>query len=137
MLIEPVGLNIWNALTVKESSNGKDRLFMYVRDRDFTTAVFRGAQPLFIRSRNLSGDRTLQQEIRLSATYLRDTFGTTSFEQCYLAGNQLEPEVAETVAAEFAAPVRRLTLGDFVEQAPEGVAGLDAELAACTGVFTV
>ena len=73
VLIEPVGLNIWNAITVRESRHRGDRLFLYVRDTDFTTAVFRGAQPLFIRSRNLSGERTLEQEIRLSASYLRDS----------------------------------------------------------------
>src|ERR1051325_2692535 len=62
ILIEPVGLNIWNAITVREGDTTADRLFVYVRDEDFTTAVFRGAQPLFIRSRNLGGDRTLDPE---------------------------------------------------------------------------
>jgi Tfp pilus assembly PilM family ATPase len=135
VLIEPVGLNIWNAVTVRENNTSKDRLFMYVRDGEFTSAVFRGPQPLFIRSRNLSGDRTLQQEIRLSATYVRDTVGAAAFEQCYLVGNQLEREVEEAVAAEFSSPVRRLTLRDFVEQSPADI-GFEAELTACTGVFT-
>src|SRR5215212_5622093 len=57
ILIEPVGLNIWNAVSVREGETDANRLFVYVRDDEFTTAVFRGAQPLFIRSRNLSGDR--------------------------------------------------------------------------------
>jgi hypothetical protein len=112
---------------------------MYVRENDFTTAVFRGPQPLFIRSRNLSGDRTIEQEIRLSASYVRDTFQTTSIENCYLAGNgsavnPLQP-LAEVLQSEFSAPVRIVTLRDVVTQAPDGAAGYDAELTACTGVF--
>src|SRR5258706_2087393 len=57
ILIEPIGLNIWNAVAVREPLTTRDRVFIYVREDDFTTAVFRGAQPLFIRSRNLTGDR--------------------------------------------------------------------------------
>jgi type IV pilus assembly protein PilM len=79
ILIEPAGLNIWNAITIREDETTADRLFVYVRDEDFTTAVFRGAQPLFIRSRNLGGDRTLEQELRLSASYLRDTLNANVF----------------------------------------------------------
>ncbi len=67
VLVEPLGLNIWNAIAVRELATTKDRLFVYVRDREFTTAVFRGSQPVFIRSRNLSAERSVQQEIRLSA----------------------------------------------------------------------
>src|SRR5258708_4062380 len=64
ILIEPTGLNIWNAVAVREPTTTRDRVFMYVRDTDFTTAVFRGPQPLFIRSRNLSPERTPEQGIR-------------------------------------------------------------------------
>ncbi len=82
MLIEPIGLNIWNAIAVREGDTNADRLFLYLRDTDFTTAVFRGAQPLFIRSRNLSPERTIDQEIRLSANYLRDSLQVESFANC-------------------------------------------------------
>lgn len=136
VLIEPVGLNIWNAITVREHATNKDRLFVYVRDTDFTTAVFRGSQPLFIRSRNLSGERTLQQEIRLSANYLRETLQTVSVERSYVAGKDEGGQVQAALAAEFSAPVVPVALRDFVEQSPAELAGLDAELTACTGVFT-
>lgn len=135
VLIEPVGLNIWNAITVREGETNAQRLFVYVRDKDFTTAVFSGAQPLFIRSRNLSGERTLQQELRLSASYLREAM-STEFAQCYVAGNDVDREVHATLATEFNTQVRAVSLREFIEEAPSGFAGYDAELTACTGVFT-
>ena len=136
VLIEPTGLNIWNAVTAREATTTRDRIFFYIREHDFTTALFRGAQPLFIRSRNLNGERTLQQEIKLSATYLRDTFQTTSVENCYIAGNGVDGSVTDAIAGEFSAPVRRITLRDVAEQTPGDAGGYDAELAAVTGVFT-
>lgn len=135
VMIEPVGLNIWNAITVREAETTADRLFLYVRESDFTTAVFRGTQPLFIRSRNVSGERTVDQEIRLSASYLRDSLDVGTFAQCYVAGNGAAA-VHETLAAEFNTQVRAIALRDFVEDAPAETYGLDAELTACTGVFT-
>ena len=135
VLIEPVGLNIWNAITVREPNTTNDRLFVYVRETDFTTAVFRGSQPLFIRSRNLNADRTISQEIRLSATYLRDTLQSSSVERCYLAGNEVPVDVQNILAAEFSAPVVPVALRDFTASVPSHVSGMDAELTACTGVF--
>ena len=135
VLIEAIGINIWNAITVREAATIRDRLFFYVRHSDFTTAAFRGNQPLFIRSRNLDGDRTLAQEIKLSASYLRDTLHTESIENCYLAGNRLDSSVSSAIATEFGAPVQTVSLGDFSERWPEDIGGYEAELTACTGVF--
>lgn len=135
ILIEPVGLNIWNAITVREGADGNgDRIFFYLRDTDFTTAVFRGSQPLFIRSRNLAGERSVDQEIRLSANYLRDSLSIDSFSRCYVAGER-GAEVHATLAEEFGTQVRPVALRDYAE-APVGVQGLEAELTAATGVFT-
>ncbi len=136
VLVEPVGLNIWNAITFREPATTRDRVFFYIRENDFTTAAFRGAQPLFVRSRNLHGDRSLEQEIKLSASYLRDTLQTAAIENCYLAGNNVDSTLPATIAAEFQAPVRTLSLADVAEQTPAGAGAYEAELAACTGVFT-
>jgi hypothetical protein len=136
ILIEPLGINLWNAITVREADTTADRLFVYVREEDFTTAVFRGAQPLFIRSRNLSGDRTLEQELRLSASYLRDSLGTEGFANCYVAGAHAGPDVTAALATEFNTQVRTVQLRDFVEESPSDLQARDAELTACTGVFT-
>ena len=136
ILIEPIGLNIWNAVTERETPSQSDRVFFYVRERDFTTAVFRGPQPLFIRSRNLSPERSLTQEIRLSASYLRDALQTEGYDSLYVAGNRVDDEVRSELATTFNAPVRAVALRDFVEDVPVGIVGLDAELTACTGVFT-
>src|SRR5436190_598266 len=122
-------MNIWNAITVREAATTADRLFVYVREEDFTTAVFRGAQPLFIRSRNLSGDRTLEQELRLSASYLRESLGTEGFANCYVAGVHAGADVAAALAAEFNTQVRTLQLRDYVEESPADLQGRGAELA--------
>jgi len=135
VLIEPVGLNIWNAITVREADTAADRLLVYLRNDEFTTAVFRGSQPLFLRSRSLRGDRTAEQEIRLSANYLRDSLAVETFASCYVAGER-GADVHATLAEEFNTQVRSVHLRDFVETAPSGVEGMEAELTACTGVFT-
>lgn len=136
VLIEPVGLNIWNAITVREGAEGAgDRLFFYLRETEFTTAVFRGAQPLFIRSRNLGADRSIDQEIRLSANYLRDSLSVETFSRCYVAGHRGE-DVHATLAEEFGAEVRPVRLRDYAEHVTAAADGWDAELTACTGVFT-
>lgn len=135
IMIEPLGLNMWNALAAREAEPNGDRLLLYVRDREFTTAVFRGARPLFIRSRNLSGERTLEQEIRLSANYLRDALAVESFSTAYVAG-EFSEGVREVLASEFNTQVRPIVLSDYVEGVPSGVAGYEAELTSCTGVFT-
>lgn len=135
VLVEPMGLNIWNAITVREGETNGDRLFIHLRDTEFTTAVFRGAQPLFIRSRNLSAERTVEQEIRLSANYLRDSLQVESFAGCWVAGERAA-EVHDVLAEEFHTQVRPVALKDYAEAPPPGVFGLDAELTACTGVFT-
>lgn len=136
VLVEPIGINIWNAIAVREAETAANRLFVYVRESDFTTAVFKGAQPMFIRSRNLSGERTLQQELRLSASYLRDSMSGEGFAHCYVAGSRVNGDVHATLAEEFNTQVRTIALRDFVEEAPTGAGDWDAELTACTGVFT-
>lgn len=136
VLVEPVGLNLWNAVTVREGQTSSDRLFVYVRDDEFTTAVFRGGDPLFIRSRNLSGDRTLEQELRLSANYLRDTLRMEGFEACYLAGNRVDGGIASILAGEFGTTVKTIALREIVDAPAGDLPGTEAELAACTGVFT-
>lgn len=135
VLIEAIGLSLWNAITVREAQTSRDRILFYIREGDFTTAAFRGAQPLFIRSRNLNADRTIEQEIRLSASYLRETLRTDAIENCYVAGNRIDAAVVQTITDEFRAPVKTIALRDFTESAPSGVP-YEAELTAATGVFT-
>jgi Tfp pilus assembly PilM family ATPase len=136
VIIEPIGMNIWNAITSREPNTARDRIFFYVRQGEFTTAAFRGPQPLFIRSRNLDGERTLEQEIKLSASYLRDTLRTESVEQCYVSGNSIAAQVASIIGEEFGAPVHTVSLADCSDGWPEDIAAYESELAACTGVFT-
>ncbi|MGZ8798198.1 MAG: hypothetical protein ACXW2F_12700 [Thermoanaerobaculia bacterium] len=135
VLIESTGLNIWNAVTTREAATTSDRVFLFVRDRDFTTAVFRGSQPLFLRSRNLNAERTLPQEIRLSASYLRDALRADGFEHCYVAGQVTDPETLEIAGREFNAPVQRVTAADFADDVPSDSGDLDAAITASAGVI--
>lgn len=135
ILIESIGLNIWNAIAAREGETNADRLFLYLRQGEFTTAVFRGGEPLFIRSRNLSADRTLEQEIRLSANYLRDSLSVESFASCHVAGAGAA-DIESVLASEFDTRVHPVELRSLVEEVPAGLGGLEAELAASTGVFT-
>lgn len=134
--IEPLGLNLWNALTAREAASSRDRIFVHARSREFTIGVFRGAEPIFLRSRNLSGERSLAQEIRLSASYLRDNLRLTQVESAYLAGGDLDGAVIDVMNDEFGAPITRLQLQDFTSTAPTAdTTGLESELIAFTGVF--
>lgn len=134
-VIESVGLNIWNAIAVRQDHGG-GRLLLLVRDQDFTTALFDGETPLFIRSRNLSGERKLIQEIKLSASYLQGVLQNVKITECFVAGSRLDPAMLAAVGEEFGAPVRRATLDDFAEVAPGlDTAGADSELIACAGVY--
>ncbi|HSP34862.1 MAG TPA: hypothetical protein VLU46_11145, partial [Thermoanaerobaculia bacterium] len=73
---------------------------------------------------------------RLSATYLRETVQTGTLERAYVAGRAEGGQVQSVLASEFSAPVVSVSLRNFVDQAPSNLPALDAELTACTGVFT-
>lgn len=133
-VIESMGLNLWNAVAARESSSAGDRILLHVRDREFTTAVFRGDTPLFVRSRNLSGDRSLDQELRLSASYLKSSLQTENFAQCYVAGNSISRSIVERIGREFDAPVRQIELSQFAEHSFEA-SRIESELVACAGVY--
>ncbi len=133
-LIEPMGLNLWNAISAKEAPTTRDRLFIHLREKDFTTAVFRGETPLFIRSRNLSGERTVSQELRLSASYLRSSLSPLDLERSYVAASGENREVFDLIAQEFGVPVERVQLKDFATSTFDA-GRIEPELTACTGVF--
>ncbi|HXI12551.1 MAG TPA: hypothetical protein VNM92_07890 [Thermoanaerobaculia bacterium] len=138
VLIEPTGINIWNAVISREEADSTgDRIFFYAREHEFTTAIFRGSTPVFFRSRILSGERTLEQEIRLSASYIRGNLKGTTVETCYLAGNRLAAGLGDVITREFNAPVRNIAARDIVEgNLGSELAAIEAELTACAGVFT-
>ncbi|HVT45716.1 MAG TPA: hypothetical protein VMT00_15155 [Thermoanaerobaculia bacterium] len=136
-LIESIGLNLWNAIVAREQPTDQERLFLYFRKRDFTTGLFRGTTPLFIRSRQLNGERTLLQEIRLSASYLRSSLQIEKVGRCYIAGNEIDRSVSELIEKEFGAAAQRVSLGDHAELADSvSATTIESELVACTGVFT-
>jgi type IV pilus assembly protein PilM len=134
VVVESIGLNIWNAVAARLAP--ATRLFVHARETDFTTALFRGAQPMFLRSRALSGGRRLEQEMRLSASYLASVLQGRRVEECILTGSAAGQELEDAIRTEFEAPVQRLAMTDFVQIAPGiDVAGMESEIVACAGVF--
>ena len=134
--IEAVGLNLWNALAAREPASTADRMLIHVRSGEFTTAVFRGSDPVFLRSRNLTGERSVANEIRLSASYLRESVQLGALERCYLAANTLDPEVETLVRELFGVEPTRVRLQDYVTRSGAGsTQGLETELVAARGVF--
>jgi hypothetical protein len=135
--IEPTGLNVWNAIVTAESP-ADGRMLVYVRDHDFTTALFRGSEPLFIRSRSLAGERSIEQEIRLSASYLQKTLEATPVRRCYVVGDvQVTQSVLEAVGSSFGCEVEVLAGSRFADSAGSAAgARLDAEIIACRGALT-
>ncbi len=137
ILIESVGMNIWNSIAAREQPANDDRVFFYIRNREFTTAVFRNGTPLFFRSRVMSDDRTLLQEIRLSASYFKSNLEITRVEKCYVAGQQFNEQVSSAISEELGATTSRVTLDSYVESSPSiDTRAIEAELTACAGVFT-
>jgi Tfp pilus assembly PilM family ATPase len=134
--IEAAGLNVWNAILTRDTPTD-GRVLVYLRDDDFTTCVFKGTEPLFIRSRSLGGDRRVEQEIRLSASYLRSMLEMNPVAKCYVAGNgQVTQHVIDVLAQEFAAEVEVLDLTAFADTAAVDATHSEAELIACRGVLT-
>lgn len=134
--IESIGLNLWNTITDREPATATDRMLIHVRRDEFTTAVFRGNEPLFLRSRNLSGERSVANEIRLSASYLRDSVQLGQLERCYLAANDLDPEVETLVRELFGVEPTRVRLNDYVHRVGAGsTQSFETELIAARGVF--
>jgi hypothetical protein len=136
VLIEPVGLNVWNAAAARAADDGAIRLFFHLTEKEFTTGLFQGGIPLFLRSRNLSDTRDVRQEIALSASYMRSRLEWNTPAESWVSGNRVPEPVLETIAAEFAAPVRRLRLQDTGAAGPEDASKWEAELLGCVGVFT-
>lgn len=138
VVVEPIGLSLWNAVVSGEATTNAERLFLFVRGEDFTTGLFRGITPVFIRSRSLGPDRSLEQELRLSASYVRTTLGSSSVSLCWVAGNGVRSSILDLVKEEFGAEVRRIALDTYADTVDMNKhSTIEAELVACMGVFTV
>lgn len=135
--IESSGLNVWNAIVANETpSDG--RLLVYMREDDFTTAMFRGNEPLFIRSRSMAGERKIEQEILLSASHLQKTLEATPVTRCYVAGNsEVTRELLDTIGGAFGSEVEVLAASRFADTSGIATSGLlDAGIIACRGALT-
>jgi Tfp pilus assembly PilM family ATPase len=134
--IEAAGLNVWNAILTRDTP-ADGRVLVYLRDNDFTTCVFKGTEPLFIRSRSLGGDRRVEQEIRLSASYLRPMLEDNPVSKCYVAGNgQVTRHVLDVLGQEFGAEVEVLDVPAFADMGSVDAQHSEAEIIACRGVLT-
>jgi Tfp pilus assembly PilM family ATPase len=136
-MIEPLGLNLWNAITAGETALTGDRVMFHISDQEFTTALFRGAEPLFLRSRPMSGERSVAGEIRLTASFLRENHQLDTLETCHLAFDGADQNLTEVIRNEFGGNVSRVEAGRYLAIHPDvDVSGIEAEMIACSGVFT-
>ncbi|MGK2859230.1 MAG: hypothetical protein ACSLFQ_18675 [Thermoanaerobaculia bacterium] len=135
--IESSGLSAWNAVVTAEAP-ADGRVLIYLREGDFTTAVFHGTEPVFIRSRSLVADRRIEQEIRLSASYLQKLLEATPVRRCYVVGDgQVTQSVLDAIGTEFSSEVEVLSGSRFADTSGLQNAGhLDAEIIACRGALT-
>lgn len=136
VVIEPLGLSLWNALAGAVPADGEERLLFLSRQQDLVLAVFRGDQPLFYRSKRISPQHDLIQEIRLSASYLKNHIGIGSPAICWVAGDRIETTLREAISRELNAPVHNITLEDVGLRAETvDVRGEEIAVAAAMGVF--
>lgn len=134
LMIEPVGINIWNAIAARLTTPA-ERLFFYFSDSEFTTGVFRGPNPVFLRSRNLSDVRSLRQEVMLSASYMKNRLEWTAPAESWVCGNSVDESVLEAIHGEFGAPIRTVELEEYMSDA-ETAPHWKSELTGASGVFT-
>jgi Tfp pilus assembly PilM family ATPase len=136
VLVEPAGLNLWNTIASKDGVAQDDRVFFYIRKREFTTALFRAGVPVFVRSRTIGDERSVEQEIRLSASYFKANLQSARIERCYVAANGSD-SFSPVIATEFETTARPVALADYVDiPTPLEIRGVESEIAACAGVFT-
>ena len=64
------------------------------------------------------------------------TLGSWQRRPCSTLSGERASTVHETLASEFQTSVRDVRVRDYVSETQADVAGFDAELTACTGVFT-
>ena len=85
----------------------------------------------------MGDERSLLQEIRLSASYFKSNLDISRIETCYVAGDQFNEQVTSTISQELGATTSRVMLDDYVESSPSvDTRAIEAELTACAGVFT-
>ncbi len=134
-LIEPTGLNVWNAVASRQN-HAADRMFFYFRGEELTMTYFSGASPVFHRSRTVGSERPVEKELKLSASYVRSKLQPARLEECIVSGSRLEPSLLDTIAEQFGAPVRVASLSDFgLNSRTFDAVDVEAELMACLGVY--
>lgn len=96
VLIEPLSLNVWNALTLGTSSDEEERVLVVASHDDITMLHFRGARPLFVRARRIDPS-SADRDVRLAASYMRQNSEITSLRTCWVVGDQLSPSSVEAL----------------------------------------
>lgn len=135
VLIEPFGLNIWNALTMTTDDDGAERILVVAAHDDLALMHFRGSRPLFIRARRIDPARALR-DIRLSASYMRQNTTIESPAACWVVGDQLGDEMIATLRDEL----RTTTLRPTPEELGVDTSTVDddaapSDIMAALGVF--
>lgn len=136
VLIEPLGLSLWNALASSIEDDGKERLLLLARGDDMAIVLFRGERPLFYRSKRISASHDLMQEVRLSISYLRNQIGVGSPSLCWVAGDRVDADLRDLINTELETPVHVVTLDDAgIRSGSANTRGEEIAVVAAMGVF--
>lgn len=136
VVIEPIGLSLWNALTGAVPNDGEDRLLFVARSGEMALALFRGDRPLFYRSKRISAAHDLLQELRLSLSYLQNQVGVRTPAICWTAGDQISADLRELITSDLGTPVHTVTLDDVgIRLGALDARGEEIAVAAAMGVF--
>ena len=136
ILIEPLGLSLWNALASSIENDGAERLLLLARGNDMAIVLFRGDRPLFYRSKRISEAHDLVQEVRLSISYLRNQIGIGSPALCWVGGDRVGADLRELISSELGTPVHPVALQDVgIRPGAIDTRGEEIAVVAAMGVF--
>lgn len=134
ILVEPAGLNLWNAIAMGEDKQG-ERLLVIVESGELTMILFRDDEPLFLRSKKIDDMQSLTTELRLSASFLRSQRGVSDFARVWVAGEDATDELVDLISREVGTAAERPTPSDLGIQDSSELDGSGTTIMSALGVF--
>lgn len=134
ILVEPTGLNLWNAIAIGEDEQG-ERLLVIVESGELTMILFRDDEPLFLRSKKIDNMQSLTTELRLSTSFLRSQRGVSDFARVWVAGEDATDELVDLISREVGTAAERPTLSDLGIQGSSELDSSVTTVMSAMGVF--
>ena len=135
ILIEPTGINLWNAVATGEPDDEEARLLITIESAELSMILFRGSEPVFVRSKRVSDLGSLTTELRLSASYLRTQQKITKLARIWLTGDDATEDLARLIERELGSEVERPGLSDLGIETNADIGNAETSVMAAMGVF--